>query len=78
MATGDDLVEDNDEEVGMTATEDRDVEGESCCVGLVQANSKVPLTTEQKKNENPNVHKSNPGLVCSGVVQIVQYGNKQL
>ena len=47
------LVEYNDEEVSVGATEDRDVHGDGCRVRLVESHAEVPLPAEQEEDEDP-------------------------
>ena len=45
------LMKHNDEKISMRATKDWDVHGNSGCVGLVQAYTKVSLTTQKKQDK---------------------------
>lgn len=45
-----------DQEIGMRTGEDRYVHRHSDTVRFVQTNSKIPLSAQQQKDENTNVH----------------------
>ena len=52
MARGYDLVENDDQQVGVGAREDGDVHGDGGRVGLVQAHTEVALAAEQEQDED--------------------------
>ena len=43
----------NDKEVSMRATEDRDIHGDGGRIGFVESHTEVPLSAEQKEDEDP-------------------------
>ena len=47
------LVEYNNEEVSVGATEDRDIHGDGSRVRLVEPHTEVPLSAEQEEDEDP-------------------------
>ena len=52
MTRGDDLVEDNYNEICVRSREDWDVNGDGSSVGFVQTNAKVTLSTQQKEDKH--------------------------
>lgn len=68
MAGGDDLVEDQHQQVGVRAGEDGDVHGHGGRVRLVEAHAEVALPRQQQQDEHPDVHQ--PHARCRTVTYI--------
>lgn len=62
------LMENNDKQVSMGASENGNVNWHCCCVGLVQPYTKIPFATQQEKNEDSDVNESHTTLVSSGLI----------
>ena len=46
----------------MSSCEYRNIHRYRCGVGLVESDTKISLSTQQQKDENTDVHQSNPAL----------------
>ena len=58
----------------MSSGEHGYVHRDSGRVGFVQANAKVPLSTQEEEDEDPDMDKTYAALICPGFVQVMQDG----
>ena len=72
VASSDNFVEDQDQQIRMGTREHGYVHWYGSRVGFVQANAKVPLSAQEQKDKDAYVYKTNTTLICSGFVQVVQ------
>ena len=49
----------------MSSCENRNIHWNRSGVGLIQSNAKISFTTQKKKNEYTDVHKTNATLKCN-------------
>ena len=45
----------------MGAGKDRDIHGYACAVGFIQSDAEVSLATQEKQNEDANMHETEFG-----------------
>lgn len=72
MTSSNDLVENYDQQVSMGSSKDRNVHWNGGCVWLVESDSEIPFSTQQKQDEYTDMNETNSTLVSSGVIQMVQ------
>lgn len=61
---------DHDEQVGVVSREHGNVHGNPERVGFVQANAKVPLSTQEQEDEHADVHEAHTSCRWSGEVDL--------
>ena len=66
------LVEHNDQKICVSASENWNIHWDCGCVGLVQTDPKVSLSTEEEEYKNSNMHQTHSALVGPGIIQVVQ------
>lgn len=70
----------NDQEVSMSASEDRYIHGNTHAVRLVETDTKVTFPTQQKQDKDANVHQANARWeqnenILSGIIHNQTYNN---
>ena len=78
MASRNQLVENDDEQVGMRAIETGNIQGRSRCPSSIQADAEIALAGKKQKQKNRNVNQSQPRRIVTGLVQMMQNRHQQV